>query len=284
MKKIQHLMLAMSLLVAFTSCATPIKNAKTETFKVAGNCDMCKSTIETTANKKGISEAEWDKAKKTLRITYDAKQTTASDILKKVAYAGYDNEEFLAPDDAYAKLPACCQYDRLKKKARVDNTVATVNNLSKEVTVDKEQEKVNPLTNVYHQYFALKDALVKDDGTTASDKAVALVKAIKEVDMKSMASDEHASWMKVEKDLLMHAEHIGETKDIAHQREHFSMLSENVYSLMKVFKSDETIYLQHCPMYNDGKGADWLSKQSAVKNPYYGSSMLSCGKTTETIK
>lgn len=282
MKKIQHLMLAMSLLVAFTSCATPIKNAKTETFKVAGNCDMCKNTIETAANKKGISKAEWDKDKKTMSVTYDSNQTSASEILKRVAYAGYDNEEFLAPDDTYAKLPACCQYDRLKKKAVVDNN--TVNNSPKGDTVVKEQVKENVLSKVYDHYFALKDALVKDDGTTASAKAVALVKAIKEVDMKSMASDEHTTWMKVEKDLLMHAEHISETKDIAHQREHFSMLSENVYSLVKVFKSDETIYQQHCPMYNDGKGADWLSKQSAVKNPYYGSSMLSCGKTTETIK
>jgi hypothetical protein len=37
-------------------------------------------------------------------------------------------------------------------------------------------------------------------------------------------------------------------------------------------------------MYNDGKGANWLSKESAIKNPYYGSQMLSCGKTVETIK
>jgi hypothetical protein len=37
-------------------------------------------------------------------------------------------------------------------------------------------------------------------------------------------------------------------------------------------------------MANDGKGADWLSKENAVKNPYYGSMMLTCGKTVETIK
>jgi hypothetical protein len=37
-------------------------------------------------------------------------------------------------------------------------------------------------------------------------------------------------------------------------------------------------------MYNDGKGANWLSKESTIKNPYYGSQMLTCGKTVETIK
>ena len=40
----------------------------------------------------------------------------------------------------------------------------------------------------------------------------------------------------------------------------------------------------HCPMANNGKGADWLSKENEVKNPYYGSMMLGCGKVTETIK
>lgn len=282
MKKIKHLILGMSALLAFTSCATPIKNAKTETYKVAGNCEMCKSTIETAANRKGKALAKWDKDKKVMSLTYDSKQTTASDILKRVAYAGYDNEQFLAPDDAYAKLPGCCHYDRIKKDATVTNN--PVNDPPKSEPVVKEQDKGNMLSKVYDQYFALKDALVKDDGTTASSKALVLAKAIKEVDMKSMSSEEHSAWMKVEKDLLMHAEHIGETKDIAHQREHFSMLSKNVYSLVKVFKLDKTVYLQHCPMYNDGEGADWLSKENAVKNPYYGSSMLTCGKTTETIK
>ena len=28
----------------------------------------------------------------------------------------------------------------------------------------------------------------------------------------------------------------------------------------------------------------WLSEEQAIKNPYYGSSMLTCGKITETIK
>ena len=282
MMVMRQLLLSMLLLVSLGSCAGTIRNAKTETLKVAGNCDMCKTTIETVANKKGIADAEWDKDTKVLKLTYDSEQTTTEEVLKRIAYAGYDNEKFLAPDEAYSKLPGCCKYDRMKKEVAV--TTNPVSEQSKGDTIVKEQEKVNQLSKVYDQYFALKDALVKDDGNSASSKALVLVKAIKDVDMKAMSSEEHAAWMKVEKDLLMHAEHIGETKDIAHQREHFSMLSQNVYSLTKAFKQDKTVYLQHCPMYNDGEGADWLSKENAVKNPYYGNSMLTCGKTTETIK
>lgn len=37
-------------------------------------------------------------------------------------------------------------------------------------------------------------------------------------------------------------------------------------------------------MANDGKSANWLSKENPIKNPYYDSQMLTCGKTVETIK
>jgi copper chaperone CopZ len=281
MKKLQHLMLGLFLLMTFSACAAQIKNAKTESYQVSGNCEMCKNTIETTANKKGVSSAEWNKDTKVVRLTYDSVKTSASEILKKVAYAGYDNEQFLAPDEAYAKLPECCRYARTKK-VQTDNSV--VKDTPKSDPLMKEQEKAEVLSAVYDQYFALKDALVKDDGNTAASKATSLVKSIKAVDMKAMSAEEHTAWMKAEKDLLAHAGNIAETKNIAKQREHFSMLSQNMVALVKVFKPGKTVYLQHCPMYKNGKGADWLSKENAVKNPYYGSSMLTCGKTTETIR
>lgn len=60
------------------------------------------------------------------------------------------------------------------------------------------------------------------------------------------------------------------TKDISKQRNAFVLLSKNVYELAKVSKQNTPVYYQHCPMFNNGKGADWLSKGSAIKNPYYG--------------
>ena len=79
-------------------------------------------------------------------------------------------------------------------------------------------------------------------------------------------------------------ETVEETKDVGHQRDHFTTLSKNMYDLIKVSKTETPIYYQNCPMFNDGKGANWLSKENVIKNPYYGSQMLSCGKTVETIK
>jgi Cu(I)/Ag(I) efflux system membrane fusion protein len=44
------------------------------------------------------------------------------------------------------------------------------------------------------------------------------------------------------------------------------------------------IYVQHCPMADSNKGADWLSKEKEILNPYFGQKMLGCGEITKTIQ
>ena len=62
------------------------------------------------------------------------------------------------------------------------------------------------------------------------------------------------------------------------------MLSEDVYDLAKAFGAGQPLYHDHCPMYNENKGAMWLSEMKEVKNPYYGSKMITCGTVEEVIK
>jgi hypothetical protein len=280
-------------LFATTSCQSQINNAKTETVKVYGNCGMCESIIEKAANKKKISKADWNKDTKMAAITYDSKKTTLDAVLKNIALAGYDNQSFLAPDAAYNKLPGCCKYEREKKQTAmvttppVKDTMATMQNHGNhnhDGMANNAAQETNQLKAVFDSYFSLKDALVKTDGNTASAKAKDLQTAINAVKMDKLAMEVHMVWMKVLNDIKEDAEHINGTKDISHQRDHFMSLSKNMYELIKVAKPTETVYYQFCPMANDGKGANWLSKESGVKNPYYGSQMLTCGKTVETIK
>lgn len=290
MKSINILM-AIVVLLSGTSCNAQIKNSKTETIKIYGNCGMCETTIEKAGSKKKIAKVDWDKDTKMATITYDAIKTNKADILKRIALAGYDSDSFLAPDDVYAKLPECCQYERVKKtvaKVETPTTIPTTPNTEDHSGHNHKgtapKQEVSHLKAVFESYFAVKDALVKTDGIAASTKAKELQTAIAAVKMETLSATEHTIWMKVQKDLAFDAEHINETKDASHQRDHFTTLSKNMYELMKVAKQEAPIYYQHCPMYNDGKGADWLSKENAIKNPYYGSQMLSCGKTIETIK
>jgi copper chaperone CopZ len=93
-------------------CESKIEHAKTETVKIYGNCDMCKETIEEAANKKKEAKAEWNIDSKMATITFDSTKTNLNAILKRIAQAGYDTEEYIAPKESYEKLHSCCKYER----------------------------------------------------------------------------------------------------------------------------------------------------------------------------
>ena len=79
----------------------------------------------------------------------------------------------------------------------------------------------------------------------------------------------------VEADAREHAEHIGANGgNIAHQREHFELLSKDIYDLVKAFGGGQVLYKDFDPMFNNGKGAFWLSETKEIKNPYMGKAML----------
>jgi len=61
-------------------------------------------------------------------------------------------------------------------------------------------------------------------------------------------------------------------------------MSEDVYALVKAFGGGQSLYHDYCPMYNDGKGALWLSETKAINNPYFGKEMPHCGNVEEMIK
>lgn len=91
--------------------------AKTESFFVNGLCEMCQARIEKAAAIDGVSKADWNIETKILTLVYDPSSTGSEDVLKSISAAGHDNEKFMAPDDVYNKLPACCKYDRSLTKA-----------------------------------------------------------------------------------------------------------------------------------------------------------------------
>lgn len=281
MNSLKKIMMAITLLLSFTVSNAQIKNIKTETVKIFGNCGMCKTTIEKAGTLKNIAKVDWNKDTKMAILTYDAKKTNQDEILKRIALVGYDNDNFLAPDAAYSKLPACCQYNREAKVAEKTEPKTKMSGMTMDNNSSiSENQETNQLQAVFDNYFLLKDALVKTDPKTASEKSIALLSSITAVKMETLKMNVHMVWMKVVKDLTADAKSVSETQDIKKQRELFKVLSKNTYELIKASKYTEPIYYQYCPMQD----ANWLSKENTIKNPYYGSQMLSCGKTVETIK
>jgi copper chaperone CopZ len=92
-----------------------IKNARTEIVKVKGNCEMCKARIEKAGSFKKISKVKYSLENQEATITFDTIQTNINIILQKIAESGHDNERYLATDEVYENLPACCHYKREDK-------------------------------------------------------------------------------------------------------------------------------------------------------------------------
>jgi copper chaperone CopZ len=93
---------------------TKTSGPKTESFKVLGNCEMCKDRIEKSIKEEGASSAAWDSKTKMVTVTFDPSKTSIDKLAKKVASVGHDTEKYKADDKVYAALPGCCHYDRAK--------------------------------------------------------------------------------------------------------------------------------------------------------------------------
>lgn len=115
------------LVVVFSICSCSYSNSEksipetktvtnngvtTSTFKVWGNCDMCKETIENSLKVDGIQKADWNSDTKLMKISYDASKISLDQIEKNIAKVGYDNVKYKGDDAAYSSLHECCQYER----------------------------------------------------------------------------------------------------------------------------------------------------------------------------
>ena len=92
--------------------ASIAQKVKTETFKVAGECGMCKNKIEKAAKQAGATKALWSAETKILKVTYSVAAASISTIQQAIAGVGYDTPNFKSTDEAYNNLHACCKYER----------------------------------------------------------------------------------------------------------------------------------------------------------------------------
>jgi Cu(I)/Ag(I) efflux system membrane fusion protein len=154
---------------------------------------------------------------------------------------------------------------------------------SKKTTLSEDAKK--SLQPLFDNYFKLKDALASDDFEDAKASGVAMNNSLGKIDMNLFKGDAHSLWMQQStalKPSLQHIEHLGDIKAI---RGKFISISNLMIAIAESFAPLSTaIYIQNCPMADSNKGADWLSLDKEIQNPYFGESMLSCGENTKTIK
>lgn len=131
-------------------------------------------------------------------------------------------------------------------------------------------------------YLELKNALVADNTEAATSSGEKIVSAFEAFEISNYSEEEQEELNDIIEDAKEHAEHIAESA-MDHQREHFEILSKDVADLLAITGTSRTLYQDFCPMFNDGKGAVWLSEFKEIKNPYYGSKMMTCGSLQKEI-
>jgi hypothetical protein len=143
----------------------------------------------------------------------------------------------------------------------------------------------SPVNGILHIYLQMKNAFVNDDDMAAASAGNEMVKVLNDFDKSILRDFEKKQFEDIADDMKENAEHIGANAgNIKHQREHFDMISKDMYDLVKISAAGQKIYVDYCRMYNDNKGATWLSETKEIKNPYRGSGNITCGKITETLQ
>jgi Cu(I)/Ag(I) efflux system membrane fusion protein len=141
------------------------------------------------------------------------------------------------------------------------------------------------LAKVFKNYFAMQQALADDKVQLATESAKKASDALKAVDMKLLSGQDHDKWMKFSTELDSALSKASETKDVKLLREDFYLLSQQLAKIGKHFGStgQSPLYILHCPMAFDNKGAQWLQDNDQTSNPYFGHMMLRCGGVEEVI-
>lgn len=128
------------------------------------------------------------------------------------------------------------------------------------------------------KYLEVKNALVNTDFNMASLNADLLLKAIGNIDMTYLEGDAHLYWMDQLNAIESHGQKIKNASDIEEQRNQFEYLTTAMIKSIKAFgTNDKTYYIQYCPMAKNNQGADWISSENEIKNPYFGDKMMKCG-------
>ncbi len=137
---------------------------------------------------------------------------------------------------------------------------------------------------VLQAYFDLAAALVAGDADKSTASTAALRKALSGVIPHGLPAGDEPVFKK-------YVAAIGDSlpksdkASVEQLRQQLPAITAALRSYLRAFGHNlgAPVYRIHCPMAFDNKGADWLSPDDKVLNPYFGDKMLRCGEVVGQI-
>jgi len=154
-----------------------------------------------------------------------------------------------------------------------------------EPTAHLHGDSAEPIWSVLDAYMELASALAGDDMTKAEAAAAALSTSTQAASTASYPQDFQGLWASHVDGMRDAVAKMNEAQDIATLRKSFHAVSDILIGILKRthIDSNQSLYVAHCPLAFNNSGADWLTSEKVVLNPYFGQSMLRCGSINQTL-
>jgi Cu(I)/Ag(I) efflux system membrane fusion protein len=148
---------------------------------------------------------------------------------------------------------------------------------------DEDVELQKAIVKALEPYIKLKDALVASDDAQAATHAQNVFKTWQTVSKEPADDEEKGQWQALKARIINAASSTVKSSGLENRRASFEQLSDALIALLDRYGvSGTSFYKQYCPMAFNDKGSYWISTERAIRNPYFGSAMLSCGEVRGT--
>jgi hypothetical protein len=135
-------------------------------------------------------------------------------------------------------------------------------------------------------YFSVKDALVASDTGKASAAARELAIAVDSLQINEIKGDSilKATAFDFASSIKSSAQGLAAEANIKEKRKEFQIIANALYTLTQTVQYDgQKLYWHYCPMAFNNSGANWISNERQIRNPYFGDEMLECGSVQDSL-
>lgn len=175
--------------------------------------------------------------------------------------------------------------DMHKQHESVQNKFAHQDIIILDAPYKVEASEKSKFQDVISSYIDMKSAFVKDDLDKIDESIVVFKENVNKVNGELLKKEGTSAWKQHAKLYTTKLDEMAHIDGIENKRSYFSHISEIMYCTLKSFDfaKQQKLYVIHCPMAFEGKGAYWISDTKVIKNPYFGSKMLNCGSVKEEL-
>jgi hypothetical protein len=153
---------------------------------------------------------------------------------------------------------------------------------------DNSNDFNQSFTQLINAYIDLKDALVASDAAKATAAAQTLRTAADSLKVNEIKGDSTGvikqTALTYTGSITGSAQALVAEKDIEGKRKEFGNIADAMWTLTRTVRyGGKKLYWEYCPMAFNNQGAYWISYERDIKNPYFGSKMMTCGSVEDSI-